>query len=252
MVKRLKKEQVENIFRLTKKGISLNRIEKITGLKKTTIYYHFRKIKPKTTQPIIVNSENDELIGEVVGLFAGDGSCDIMKKGKYRVRLHFNITEKEFVRKLNEDVLKNIFGKEPMVFRQENRLNLCYYSKNIHLLLNTYLTWDKSRRKTYSVQLKTHNHPLAFCKGFIRGSLDSDGCLSDKKISFATVSPGLKDNISFFLEQLDIKHSVRKYKEKRSNRKDIYHINVMRKEHGRFMDIIKPRNIKGLNAPAEI
>jgi hypothetical protein len=241
--KRLNKGEIEHIKKLIKSGSSLNNISHLMGKSKTTIYYYFRKIRGRTIKPLCINY-NDGLIGEFIGLFAGDGCVYKTKDCNYRTYLCFNLREKEFVNELINNVLINIFNKKPLIFIQGNRLNLCYISKQIHLLVYQYLEWDKKSRKTYSVRLKNKNHSRDFIIGFIRGSLDSDGHFSRNKISFATVSPGLKNNLSYFLNCLNIRHSVNLYQEKRENRKDIYHINVLKRDYNIFVNLIKPRNIK--------
>lgn len=250
--KRLNKSELKLIGTLIKKNYSLNEISKILGRSKTTIYYHFRKIKGRYVKPVTLISGDEELIGEFIGLFAGDGSFYKMPNYKYNIRLHFNSTEANYVDNLIRNVLIKLFGKKPMMFKQENRINLCYYSKNIYEFVKDYLCWDLNEPKTYSVRLKKEDYSSAFMVGFIRGSLDSDGYLSSKKVSFATVSPGLKESIIRCLDSLDLSYSVRLYKEKRENRRDIYHVNILRKDFNKFYQIIKPRNIKGLNAPAGI
>lgn len=251
-MKRLTNAEIGKITQLIKEGNSLKQIATAVNKSKTTVYYHFRKIKGRTVKPAVLSSKNEELIGEFIGLFAGDGCVYTANNYDYRTYLCFNITEKEYVQDLIENVLIVLFNKKPWVFTRENRLTLCYCAKNIHKLLGKYLIWDKTARKTYSVQLKNQQHSRKFIIGFIRGNLDSDGYLSEKKISFASVSPGLIRNIAFFLDNFKIVHSVRKYKEKRPNRKDIYHINILKRDFNRFLDLIKPRNIKGLNAPTGI
>jgi len=239
---RLTEKEIKRIIQLTKKGLTLNKITRILGKKKTTVYYHFRKIKGKTFKPIILISKDKESIGEFIGLFAGDGSVYITNKYQYKTYLHFNVAEEVFVKDLIENVLVKLFGKSPMRFVYEHRLNLCYYSKNIHKLIEQYLIWDKNSRKTYSVRLKDKSYPKKFIIGFLRGSLDSDGHFSNKKISFASVSKELITNISEFLNELNIVHSIYLYKEKRKNRKNIYQIYVMRSEHKKFIKAINPRN----------
>jgi hypothetical protein len=239
---RLSEEQITQINRLVKEGKSLKCISRILTKPKTTVYYHFRKIKGRTVYPIIPRAVNDELIGEFIGLFAGDG-CVYKSKGyNYRTYLYFNITERPFVEDLITNVLIKIFGKRPMIFIRENRLILCYGSRNIHEFINKYLVWDRKSRKTYSVRLKDVGHSRRFKVGFIRGSLDSDGHFSRKQISFASVSPGLIRNIKKFLEDLNINNSLTRYKEKRSNRKDLYQIRIPKIDHENFVKTIRPRN----------
>lgn len=243
--KRLSQKELKKIGELVKSDKSLNQITEILKKSKTTVYYHFRKIKGRTVKPISFCSKHEELIGEFIGLFAGDGCADKTADYQYRTYLFFNnINEREYVNNLIKKVLIKLFEKKPMIFRRENRLILCYYSKNIQKLIKEYLTWNKEFRKTYSVGLINKKYSKFFKMGFLRGSLDSDGYFNKKKISFATVSPNLMINITNFLNDLEIAHSVRLYKEKRENRKDIYHINIIRRDFVKFIELIKPRNIK--------
>ena len=243
--KRLTKKEIKKINLLVNKGYSLNSISKILNKSKTTIYYHFKKIKGRTYTSIQINLTNEELTGEFIGLFAGDGCLNTTKDYRHRTFLCFNTKEEKYTNNLIENVLIVIFGKRPMIYRQEHRLYLFYYSKQIHNLIYQYLKWNKKYRKTYSVELKEKIHCQDFIKGFLRGCVDSDGYISQNKISFATVSPGLKNDISHFLNEMDISHSARLYREKRENRKDIYHISIKKKDYVNFLKIIKPRNING-------
>ena len=206
----------------------------------------------KNLTPIRICPDDEELMGEFIGLFAGDGCVNITSDYKYRVFLYFNITEKIYVGNLMEKVLTKLFGRKPRAYRDENRLNLIYYSKSIYNLINQYLTWDINKRKTYTVRLIEKPYSKDFTIGFLRGCLDSDGHLSNKRISFATVSTGLADNITQFLDKLSISYNLRLYKEKRINRKDVFHIEISRSDYDKFMILIKPRNLKGTYALAGI
>jgi hypothetical protein len=250
MKEKLTEQEINLIKVLTREGHSLNKINSKLARSKTTVYYHFRKIRGQTVYPISVRSGNGELNGEFMGLFAGDGSSDKTSICQYRTRLFFNITEKLFVDNLIDNVLMALFAKRPMVFKEKSKYTLCYYSKNIHKFIDNYLTWNNEAPKTYSVHLQDRNYSKRFMVGFIRGSLDSDGYLSSNRISFATVSPRLKDNIVHFLTKLGFTHSAREYHEKRPNRVNIYQINVWKESFDDFLSTIKPRNIK--NAPAGI
>lgn len=241
---RLNSEENDKIRKLISEGDSLSSISKVLAKPKTTIYHHFLKLKGKTTFPTTIISNNQELIGEFIGSFAGDGYACKFNDYKYRVYIAFNITEEDYVHDFTKNVLLQIFSKKPMLFRRKSCILLCYYSKNIHSLLHKYLTWDLNGKKTYSVALRNRNYSRSFLVGFLRGSVDSDGYISRNKVSFATVSPGLKESITYALDKLHIKHSVHLYKEKRPNRKDIYHIFVSWKDHQKFLYLIDPRNKK--------
>ncbi|MBS3139531.1 helix-turn-helix domain-containing protein [Candidatus Woesearchaeota archaeon] len=241
---RLNSTELDQISTLILSGFSLKTIANKLNKSKTTIYYHFRKVKGKTIIPLTINRLNDELIGEFIGLFAGDGSFYKTKDYKYKIRLHFSCRDQNYVDNLIKNVLVPLFNKKPMQFLEENRLNLCYNSKELYGFIKQYLLWDHHLKKTYTVRLISNNYSKKFLIGFIRGSLDSDGHFSSDKISFATVSTNLKDNIISALKILDLTYSVGYYVDKRPNRVGIYHINIPKGEHPKFISLIKPRNMR--------
>ncbi|MBU90250.1 hypothetical protein CMO94_01805 [Candidatus Woesearchaeota archaeon] len=247
----LNKKEIEKIIEFTKEGVSLNKIAKILRKSKTTVYYHFRKIKGKTYYPINLNLKDEELIGEFIGLFAGDGCQYKTKSYVYRTYLFFNTAERIYVMELKK-VLYKLFNKQLSQINVKNVIALVYYSKNVYDFVRSYLKWDIHKRKSHSVRLKNCSDSKKFKIGFLRGCIDSDGYLSDKKINFATTSRKLAENIKNFLSDLNVNYHYHVYKEKRSNRVDIHHININMKERERFMKIISPREIKNLNASAGI
>tara|TARA_Y100000310_G_C20372034_1_gene663961 strand:- start:154 stop:765 length:612 start_codon:yes stop_codon:yes gene_type:complete len=194
---------------------------------------------------------DDELLGEFLGLFAGDGCINKTKHYEYRIYLYFNITEINYVIELKK-ILFKLFKRYPMEFRRKNIIILAIYSKFIFELVFQYLTWNPKGRKCHSVRLKHHNHSLKFKIGFLRGCLDSDGYLSDKTISFASSSKRLARDMTTFLDDLGIIYRFSTYKEKRANRVDMHHIYIRKKERRLFLQIIKPRERKNLNALAGI
>ncbi len=250
--KRLTESEKLHIKKLVGLGLSLNHMVRLTGKSKTTIYHHFRKIRGRTQLPIRINPRNSQLVGEFIGVFAGDGCFYKMPDKKHRVSLHFNRSEKKYVDEFKQQVLKKIFGKIPSEYYQTNRYNLYYYSKPIYHFIIGFLHWDEKSRKTYSVHLIRRNYPRTFKIGFLRGMLDSDGHLSSKKISFATVSPELAQDITSFLENLDIPCKLSSYEDKRANRKRIYHITIPTQSFFKFLNTVNPRNKKRLNASVGI
>ncbi len=243
--KRLKTFELEEIRQWIMSGISLNNIVKLTGKNKTTIYYYFRNIKGRTVNPIVVDESDDELIGEFIGLFAGDGCFYKEINGNYKIQLFFNITERKYVEEL-KDVLIDLFGKPPRIDRRDNKFALVYYSKNIYTLIKRYLDWDETGRKTHSVHLREGVYTREFKIGFLRGSLDSDGYFSDKKITFASSSNRLIENIGQFLKNLNIPFHYNEYIEKRLNRVNMHHINIRKPERAGFIELINPRERKNI------
>ncbi len=250
-IQRLNKKELEEITKLTKIGKSLNEITRIVGRSKTTVYYHFRKIKGKTIKPIVLKSQDEELIGEFIGVFAGDGCLHKTKNYNYRVHLYFNKTEHQYVKDLKK-ILYTLFGKFPWTFDRGDIFMLTYSSKRLHLFIKYYLTWEKTGRKSHSVHLAKRDHSKEFKIGFLRGLIDSDGYLTDNKIQFATSSPCLANDIKCFLEDLRIDYHYHLYEEKRENRVNMNHISIRKNEREKFFNIIKPRELKNLNASAGI
>lgn len=128
---RLTSIEKEKISELVKQGRSIREIAVILGRNKTTIYYHFRKNKGATLKPIKKNFEDHYMWGEFLGLVAGDGCLTITKEYHYRIRLFFNKTEKEYVKEL-KNLLQDMFGKPPQVFRKLNVITLYYCSKQLY------------------------------------------------------------------------------------------------------------------------
>lgn len=196
-------------------------------------------IKPK------INYNKEEIIGELMGLFAGDGNYFKTKNYHHRVFLFFGPDEGKF-REEVYDVLFILFNKYAIKLRRKNLLILLYISRDIIDFIHNYLEWDKDLKKTYSVKLINQKYSKEFKIGFVRGSVDSDGHVSKKvkKINFASVSEGLINNIKQFLEDLDIEFHIHTYSDKRENRKPVHHINVKSKHYCKFIELIKPRNVK--------
>lgn len=240
---RLIKNQIDKINEFSKSGRSLNWISNKLSLPKTTVYYHFRKIRRRTIEPINLSLKDLELVGEFIGLFAGDGGFFQAPRSQYRVHLFFNQTERKFIEDLISHVLMPLFNKKPHIFKHGSALKLHYSSKKIYQLITNYLVWDEKSPKTYTIRLKERAClPREFVKGFIRGSLDSDGHFSDKRITFSSVSPLLIEDISWALDLFNIQHAQRVYIEKRENRKNLHYIEVGRIKYNSFVKIISPRN----------
>jgi hypothetical protein len=246
-ISKLTQEEIYSIKKYIEIGKSCNQIANLMNKNKSAIYYHFKKIKGRTVFPIQVESDNDELLGEFIGLFAGDGSFFKSKDFHYHIRLHFNVAEREFVHEVIDNVLYILFNRNPRVYTQQNGLILSYYSRNIYNLVRKYLAWKDNEPKTYSVTLIAQNLSEEFMIGFLRGNVDSDGHISRSKISFDSVSKELINSISICLDHLRIKYKYREYQEKRLNRRNMHNISIHRDYFDKFFYIIKPRNTRNMH-----
>ncbi len=146
--------QIAQIHDGVLRGQSLNQITAILQKPKSSVYYQFRKIKGMTLKPMLIDDSNQELVGELMGLFAGDGSFYKSKDYKYNIRLHFCVRDEKYIALLQRDVLSRIFSKLPFKLYQENRLSLSYNSKEMYRFVREYLEWDQKDGKTYTVRLR--------------------------------------------------------------------------------------------------
>ena len=215
-------------------------------MNKSTIYKYYREVKGKTMRRINMPKE-ESFIGEFIGLFAGDGNFYYDKKtGHYRIRFFFNIKEKKFVDELSRIFSENL-SKKPSINRTKNVLVMRYYSKELSEFIRAYLGWGVSRNKnganlkSRTVFLKNRLHNRDFKIGFLRGFLDSDGYLSEKKILFGSASEKIIKQVENFLIDLGIRaYKLSKYE--REGRVGIWHLYIHKKERQRLLNLIKPRN----------
>ncbi len=243
----------DKIISLINQGLSINRIsKKLGGISKGTIYYHYKKIKGRKIKRVRIKRD-DLLIGEFIGLFAGDGNFFKTKQYHYRIRIFCNAKDVGFVSQI-EEMFQELFSKSPFHFinKRGDVVIICYSSKKIYELIKQYLYWDEDNKKTYTVCLNCTEHSDQFKIGFLRGNLDSDGHLSKNKINFASSSKSLITNIKGFLDDFNFKYTFEIRKDKRKNRVDMYHITLSRKDRWSFLKLVNPRNTRILDAPAEI
>lgn len=242
---RLSNSQKNKIIALSNRGASLNQIEKLMDISKTTIYYHVRKKFGKKIKEVTIDNSNERKIGEFVGLFAGDGSYFFDKeKYLYRVRIYLNKNERNVLQYYTK-LLEKLFGKPPNVFYYKSIAILDFRSKVIVNLLKSYLKWR--RNKTYTIGLKDYNKlSIQFLKGFAKGLIDSDGYVrcGQKEIYFGSTSPALNKNFVDTLKLLDIKYKC--YVQKRTNRHVFYKTRIPSDEVTKFIRIINPIKASGL------
>src|SRR3989344_6302533 len=93
-------------------------------------------------------------------------------------------------------------GKKPFMYREQcnSCIILKYNSKILHNTLKEYLFWEG--KKTYSIRLRTIDHPIAFLQGFVRGFLDGDGYTSKngRKVSLFSTSEEMMKQIFTMIE----------------------------------------------------
>ena len=249
-MKRLNRKEKKTISSLIKKGKSLNYISKLVNKNKSTLYYHYKNLFGKKLKDLEIDSKDDLFIGELIGLFVGDGYCFFdKKKYVYSIRLYFNNTEKDYVNSIINLFYEKL-NKKPHLNRVKNVLVLRYYSKELFNFILGYVGWGISinraghNKKSRTVFLKDLPYSKEFKIGFLRGFVDTDGHISNKKINFASASKKIMEQTNSFLTDLgfnDFNYFF--YKEKRPNMVGMHHINLNKSERDKFFSIIQPRNL---------
>lgn len=208
MLKRLTKEEKSEIKSMMEVGKSLNYISRSTGKNKSTLYYHYKNLFGKKYKDIQINLSDDLFIGELIGLFVGDGYCFYdPKTWQYSVRFFFNYAEKGYVDELSY-LFHEKLSKKPNICRVNNVLVLRYYSKDLLNFILGYVGWNVSRnkaganKKSRTIFLKNRFYSEDFKKGFLRGFIDSDGHISNKKMNFASASEEIILQTKKFLEEI--------------------------------------------------
>lgn len=216
-MKRLGTEMKIKIIEFAKKGLSLNKMSKITGKSKSTLYYHVKTLVRKVSK-INLDSLTDWERGYLVGFFFGDGNL-AFPKGEYSYRVVFNFnknTEKEIANRITTLLKKtggNPFEVSFKNFRNKSLLRVVCISKTLFNYLKEYTVYKKKTkgkniisRKSY---LKNFEHwSTEFKFGFIAGMIDSDGYIGlDKgsiRVLITSSSKKLSDQIYFMLNSLKI------------------------------------------------
>lgn len=237
-----------NIINLIKNGLSINKIIDKTGLGKSTIYYHYKKIRGRKTKKVEFKFKNNEELGEFLGIFAGDGSFYRGEKHHYNIRIYTGYYEKGYIEYLKK-VLVKWFCKKPHVYKHKymnkiSALRFSYDSKEIYLLLKEYLFWEG--KKTYTIKLKNFDiNSKDLNLGFLRGLIDTDGnyYAPKRRLSFSTVSKELSQQVqNIMVKNLNVIPNLNVIKSKKSNRVPLYTLSLHGINAKRVIDTVKPSN----------
>jgi intein/homing endonuclease len=229
---------------LLKKGVSLNKINRVTGIGKSTLYYHYRKLNGKLTQPVIIPKLVNEDLGEFVGIFAGDGGYFFDKKTYHHsIRIYTGLYEKEYAKFLKW-FMTRLFSKEPrQYFLEKSGVVVTeLYSRETYDLIRKYLEWDDVKVKT--VRLKDFDSlSKDFLRGFLRGLFDTDGgiCRKKNKVAIGTASKKLANQVREIFRKFEIEPGFYKYKSK-----DFWYIDLYGSRTDKFMKIISTHHYNKL------
>ena len=235
----LKPEIRDSIIKQINEGNSINKISKSLDLRKSTIYHYYKKIKGRKFKLVKIPTD-DKIIGEFLGVFAGDGNFFFEKNiGHYSITIYLHaIDDKEYGFYLKRLIEENFNKKVRIYFKKRNELKLAFYSKDIYKLIDEYLTI--SGNKTLNVSLKKPISSLTqgFLSHFVRGLIDTDGHV-DKygKIILALISKSAILQTSDILKQFGIENRI-SLRKLRPNEHQLYELRIARKDSLKYLEII--------------
>jgi intein/homing endonuclease len=233
----------EKVLECIKQNRSLNQISKELKLNKTTVYYWYRKLgKSKLIKINVKNVGNNELTGEFIGIFAGDGDYYLSKEYHHNITVSIDSRDKKYINHVKL-LITELFSKKPYVFerKDQNESIVRMRSKDIYLIIRNYLIWNG--RKSHSVHLKDgiKTYSNEFLKAFVRGLFDTDGFINRSKprVVFGTVSKLLSNNVEEILSLMKISYIKNTIIDKRGNRKPLNLIEISRSHTDKFFELIK-------------
>lgn len=228
------------LLELIRKGVSINKIAKRSGLAKSTIYYHYKKALGKKYKEPEFEVAFSELEGETTGIFAGDGSLHYSKSNwQYEVNVHFG---KEKYALYVKELFERRFNKKFRLQKETlNRLRLRTQDRKIFNAFYNYLDFERTHKHD-TVKLKKLDFSKEFNIGFLRGLLDTDGTACHTKqgrvITYYTTSLELAKQIKSLLLGLNMETGW--YEDSRPGYKTLYHVKIRKKDNDRFLGLIKP------------
>ncbi len=232
------------IHRRIEAGESINCISNSLRLAKSTIFEHYRRLKGRKFALVKINEIPDDVKGEIVGAFAGDGSFQKGSNYHYVIRFYLSPDEEAYGKILCQK-MSLLFSKTPRMWKSScvNNFVIRYNSKIVYLWLKKYLVWDENKTATIRLKGKIFDYSRLFLIGFLRGCLDTDGYVSRNGGStvFATISIKLADQISEALSLLNVPYCCKVYY---SRWKPLYTIRVKRSKALSLLAILLPSNAK--------
>jgi len=168
-------KEINEIQRLAKKGISLNKISKQLKIPKTTIYYHAKELVKKCNTQFNENFLNCWEKGYIIGLFVGDGSIlTEQKRGQYVTKFHLdNKKDQDIVKKIEKLIQKT--GQNSYKIVYGGTITVCCMSKKFVEFVKKYVEYIKTKLKSNIKKLRKMKKSRKFILGFVAGFLDSDG-----------------------------------------------------------------------------
>ena len=202
MKKRLTIDQVCEIERLAKMGVSIKNISKNLNISKSTVYYHAKDCCRKMTK-LNLNLLTEREKGYITGLFLGDGSFNKgHKEPRFFVRFALDAERDKDISHFLVSIFEKA-GKKASIFTRGSVLTVKVSSKDLVEYLQKHIDYDRKTREK-SIQYSDISS-IDFQYGILAGMIDSDGHVHEHLgTEIKTVSAKLFKNITAILRELEI------------------------------------------------
>ncbi len=242
---RLSNHLLDAVISRIHKNHSINKISRDLVLAKSTVYYYYQKIKGRKYPVLTLHPAYSQTEGEIVGIFAGDGSLYFDRNNyHYEIKIIVGTNNQEYGLYV-KDLFDTYFGKRfefthntPWAYRVKTS------SKVISGFFSHYLVFNPSCKHS-TVRLISTNLPEEFLRGFLKGLLDTDGCVYRTKystfsLSYSTTSRKLAFQLQEILSSFHIKSSIYERKPVQQNWKMQYSVQIWKGDAERFLTQVKP------------
>lgn len=250
-MQRLSEGELFLVKTMIESGESLAQISQITGRRKSTLYFHYKKILGKKFQEPKFETNFSEIEGEIAGIFAGDGSQHYQKSNwQYQVNVHFgNLEYAEYVKQLFDKYFNKNFR---LTKESKGRYRLRSESKKIFNHFKNYLDYVPQVKHS-TVRLKHLDFPTGFKIGFLRGLVDTDGTICKCKdnrirVAFTTTSETLANQTKSLLEGFGFKAFITTPKTRRLNLKDCHSTYLFNGSVKPFIRLVGPYKARKFGA----
>ncbi|MBR9699025.1 hypothetical protein GOV09_01040 [Candidatus Woesearchaeota archaeon] len=236
-------EKLQKIKYLSRRGFSKRTICRDLKISKNTAIKYLGVDPSYKKSPTKFQISYTKQTGEIMGIFAGDGSQYFYPKNyQYTINVHVGKVNNDYLLYVKQ-LFEKHFQRKFHISEDAHTFRVRTYSKALFEYFSHFLDYD-STSKHSTVKLKIMDVSKSFKRGFVKGLFDTDGSILYKKkenrirISFNTTSEGLARQVKTIL--VDFGYSYSYYSQQHKKWKKRYCFQLHQESVTRFLKDIRP------------